>query len=58
MKIDTNININRGYQNKRMWSAPSRCPFCGSILKEVDSSNVKVCVNKYCERGRQFYKLT
>lgn len=55
--FETNNDKNKSF-NKKTWSAPSRCLFCGSVLKEIDNSNVKVCVNKYCERGRQFYKLT
>ena len=60
MKIENNMFVYKvadKKSEKREWNAPSRCPFCGHILRKIDGSNVKVCVNKNCERSQSFYKL-
>jgi len=63
MEINTSMRIrhttNNLYKsfNKNMWSAPKRCPFCGHVLKQIDGSNIKICVNKDCESSQDFYKL-
>lgn len=61
MKIESNMFVYRTtdrQSKKQEWNAPSRCPFCGHILQQIDKSNIKVCINKNCERSQFFYKLT